>query len=148
MRYLSVTIDEGIYYWREKPVMELPDIPLPETHKDNHDIVTQPGGSGNLEGLTDSDWAGDTAKRKSISGIIIMYAGGVIAYKSKFQEVIALSTTEAEFVAACDAAKIILFFRSILDDLLCDTTLMQHGNFYFSSPPDGESLPQQKKTTV
>jgi len=46
-----------------------------------------------------------------------MLAGGVIAYKSKFQDVIALSTTEAEFVAACDAAKMILFIRSILEDL-------------------------------
>jgi hypothetical protein len=49
-----------------------------------------------------------------------MYAGGAISYKSKFQEVIALSTTEAEFVAACDAAKMLLFFRSILDDIGLD----------------------------
>ena len=46
-----------------------------------------------------------------------MLAGGCIAYKSKFQDIIALSTTEAEFVAACDAGKIILFFRSLLEDL-------------------------------
>lgn len=46
-----------------------------------------------------------------------MLVGGVIAYKSKFQEVIALSTTEAELVAACDAAKMILFIRSVLEDL-------------------------------
>ena len=46
-----------------------------------------------------------------------MFAGGAIAYKSKYQEVITLSTTEAEFVAICDAAKIILFFCSILEDL-------------------------------
>lgn len=65
----------------------------------------------------DSDWAGDTVKRKSLSRIVILFAGGAIAYKSKYQEVIALSTTEAEFVAACDAAKIILFFRSIFEDL-------------------------------
>jgi hypothetical protein len=46
-----------------------------------------------------------------------MLAGGAIAYKAKMQDVIALSSTEAEFVAACDAAKMILFFRSILEDL-------------------------------
>jgi hypothetical protein len=46
-----------------------------------------------------------------------MFAGGAIAYKSKYQDVIALSTTEAEFVAACEAAKVILFLRSILEDL-------------------------------
>ena len=62
-------------------------------------------------------WATDTKKRHSVTGIVIMLAGGAIAYKSKFQEVIALSSTEAEFVAACDAAKMILFSRSILEDL-------------------------------
>lgn len=44
-------------------------------------------------------------------------AGGAIEYKAKYQEMIAMSTTEAEFIAACDAAKMILFFRSILEDL-------------------------------
>ncbi len=52
-----------------------------------------------------------------MTGVIIMLAGGAIAYKAKYQDVIALSTTEAKFVAACDAAKMILFFRSILEDL-------------------------------
>jgi hypothetical protein len=117
MQYLSVTMDAGIYYWRETPIEDLPEGPLPTLHPDNYSMVTFGGASGELEGLVDSDWAGDTAKRKSISGILIMYAGGSIAYKSKFQDVIALSTTEAEFVAACEATKIILFFRSILEDL-------------------------------
>jgi hypothetical protein len=80
-------------------------------------MQTKSSNSNDLLGLVDSDWAADSAKRKSISGIIIMLAGGCIAYKSKFQDIIALSTTEAEFVAACDAGKIILFFRSLLEDL-------------------------------
>ncbi len=46
-----------------------------------------------------------------------MLAGGVIGYKTKFQTVIAHSTTEAEFVAACDTAKMFLFFCSLLQDL-------------------------------
>jgi hypothetical protein len=46
-----------------------------------------------------------------------MYAGGAVGYKSKFQTIIAHSSTEAEFVAACDTAKGILFFRSILQDV-------------------------------
>ena len=46
-----------------------------------------------------------------------MYAGGAIGYKTKFQTIIAHSSTEAEFVAACDTAKMILFFRSLLDQL-------------------------------
>jgi len=38
-------------------------------------------------------------------------------YKTKFQSTVALSSTEAEFIAACKAAKVILYIRSILDDV-------------------------------
>jgi hypothetical protein len=44
-------------------------------------------------------------------------AGGTIAYKTKFQPTVAGSSTEAEFMAAYDAGKMILFVRSILWDL-------------------------------
>lgn len=115
--YLAATIQHGIYYWRDQPVDSLPEGELPTLHHDNYTVSNEPTKNTELAGLVDSDWASDTAKRKSISGIIIMLAGGAIAYKAKVQDVIALSTTEAEFVAACDAAKMILFFRSILEDL-------------------------------
>ena len=46
-----------------------------------------------------------------------MLAGGLIAYKSKFQVTIALSSTEAEFTAAAEAGKTILYLRSILREL-------------------------------
>jgi hypothetical protein len=46
-----------------------------------------------------------------------MMAGGVIAYKSKFQATIALSSTKAEFTAAAEAGKITLYLRSILYEL-------------------------------
>ena len=49
--------------------------------------------------------------------IVIMFANGIVGYKTKYQDTIAHSSTEAEFVAACDTAKLVLFFRSILDDL-------------------------------
>jgi len=71
----------------------------------------------NMVAYVDADWATDTKHRKSVSGMVLMYAGGVIGYKTKYQDTIALSSTEAEFTAACDAAKMILFFRSLLDDL-------------------------------
>jgi hypothetical protein len=38
-------------------------------------------------------------------------------YKSKFQPAIAHSSTEAEFVAACDTVKMILFYRSLLQQV-------------------------------
>ena len=44
-------------------------------------------------------------------------AGGTILYKTSFQSTIALSSTEAEFIAACDAAKNVLYVRSILHNV-------------------------------
>ena len=65
----------------------------------------------------DADWAGDTSHRKSVTGITLRLAGGTILYKSKYQQTIATSSTEAEFTAACDAGKAILYVRSILEEI-------------------------------
>lgn len=46
-----------------------------------------------------------------------MFAGGAVRYQYRYQDVIAHSSTEAEFIAACDAGKMILIFRSVLQDL-------------------------------
>ena len=99
--------------------MLLPDIPLPTVHSDNYDTTPRDEHDDNqkMHALVDSDWAGDSKHRKSITGIILRLAGGTILYKTKFQDTIALSTTEAEFTAACDAGKSILYVRSILDEI-------------------------------
>jgi hypothetical protein len=44
-----------------------------------------------------------------MTGMILMLSGGAIGYKTKFQTVITHSSTEAELIAACDTAKMILF---------------------------------------
>jgi len=46
-----------------------------------------------------------------MTGMTLMYSGGTIGYKSKFQTIIAHSSTEAELIAACDTATMILFVR-------------------------------------
>jgi hypothetical protein len=65
----------------------------------------------------DSDWATCVKTRRSFSGICIQLAGGTIAYKTKFQPTVALFSTKAEFMAACDVGHMSLFVRSILWDL-------------------------------
>lgn len=65
----------------------------------------------------DSDYANDTTYRRSVTGITIKIASGTIFYKTSFQATVALSSTEAESIAACKAAKIILYIRSKLDDV-------------------------------
>ena len=103
--YLAHTITDGIYYWRQKPRTDLPSHPYPTIHHNNYTMTTNPTDHSNLVGYVDADWATDTKHRRSVTGIVLLYAGGSIGYKTKYQETIALSTTKAEFTAACDAAK-------------------------------------------
>ncbi|KAC9170974.1 hypothetical protein E3N88_46268 [Mikania micrantha] len=49
---------------------------------------------------TDSDFAGDIEDRKSTLGYVVLWKGGAVAWLSKKQNVVALSTTEAEYMAA------------------------------------------------
>jgi hypothetical protein len=67
--------------------------------------------------VSDAAYAIDLKTRKSASGLSVNYAGGSVAYKSKLQATVATSSTEAEFITAISAAKIIKYLRSILQDL-------------------------------
>jgi hypothetical protein len=50
----------------------------------------------------------------STGGYVTLMAGGAIGWSSKLQGIIALSTTEAEFIAAVEAGKEIAWMRNIL----------------------------------
>ena len=52
-----------------------------------------------LTGFSDADWAGDKIIRKSMSGYIFRLGESTISWGSKKQSVVALSTTEAEYIA-------------------------------------------------
>src|SRR5882672_9670863 len=52
-----------------------------------------------LQGYCDANWASQE-HRNSMSGYVLMIDGGAISWSSKKQPVIALSTTEAEYIAA------------------------------------------------
>ena len=70
-----------------------------------------------LEGYGDSDWAGDVKDAKSQTGFIHRLGASPISWGSRKQSVVALSTAEAELVAAVDAAKEILWLRSVLGEI-------------------------------
>ncbi|KAF4622418.1 hypothetical protein D9613_009127 [Agrocybe pediades] len=72
--------------------------------------------SNDLNIYCDADWASG-ADRKSISGYAIIIAGGAVAWSSKKQNTVALSTGEAEYVAATHVAKQVLWHRSLLREL-------------------------------
>lgn len=70
-----------------------------------------------VEGYSDSDWAGDKDSRKSTSGFIFMLNGGPVSWCSKKQPTVALSATEAEYIALTLAAKEATWLRLLLTEL-------------------------------
>ena len=64
-----------------------------------------------LEGFTDSDMSGDVDSSQSTSGYVMTYAGGAMSWQSRPQKSVALSTTEAEYMAAVEADKELIWMR-------------------------------------
>jgi hypothetical protein len=64
-----------------------------------------------LKGFVDADWASDVNDRKSTSGFVFVLAGGAISWGLKKQSAVALSSTEAEYIAATHAAKEVVWLR-------------------------------------
>ena len=69
-----------------------------------------------LKGYSDSDWAGDKDDSKSTSGYLFSLSGASICWKSRKQQLIALSSTEAEYIALTEAAVTILERRGSIGD--------------------------------
>ncbi|XP_028186556.1 uncharacterized protein LOC114373244 [Glycine soja] len=57
-----------------------------------------------LEAYSDSDWCRDLVDRKSTMGQVFLLSGSPMSWSSKKQTVVALSTCEAEYIAACSTA--------------------------------------------
>lgn len=92
LRYLRGTLSLGIFY--SKGSME-----------------------GELLAYTDSDYAGDVEDRRSTSGYACLLNTGAVAWCSKKQPIVTLSTTEAEFVAAKLCTCQVIWMRRILKAL-------------------------------
>ena len=90
LRYLHGTVDMKLCFGGDKPT---------------------------LMGYSDSDMAGDIDSRKSTSGYLIKFAGGAVAWQSRLQRCVALSTTEAEFIAITEACKEVLWLKKFLQEL-------------------------------
>jgi hypothetical protein len=71
-----------------------------------------------LQGYSDSDWAGSVTDRKSTSGCCFSLGSGMISWFSRKQTSVALSTTEAEYMAACLACTEAVWLRKLLSDYL------------------------------
>jgi hypothetical protein len=67
--------------------------------------------------LSEANSAGDVRTRKSMSGVVTVYAGSAVAWSSQLQQLVALCTTEAEFIAASEGAKEPLWLKHLLGEL-------------------------------
>ncbi|KAI3458810.1 hypothetical protein Pfo_015473, partial [Paulownia fortunei] len=65
----------------------------------------------------DSDYAGDLDKRRSTTGYLFTFVKAPISWKSTLQSTVALSTTEAEYMAVTEAVKEVIWLQSLLEDL-------------------------------
>ena len=70
-----------------------------------------------LVGYADADWASDMDTRRSTTGYVFMLGGCTVSWRSRRQPSVALSTTEAEYMAACEATTEAMWLRGFLSDL-------------------------------
>ena len=64
-----------------------------------------------IRGYSDSDYAGDSDDRRSISGHIIYLNGCPVSWRSKGQKSVSLSSTEAEYKAISDLTTEVMFVK-------------------------------------
>lgn len=91
LRYLKGTLHRGIKY--------------------DHDT------DATLRGYADADYANDKDTRCSITGYLFTFGPSVFSWRSRRQRTVALSTTEAEYMAISDCSRHALWIKAIFLDL-------------------------------
>jgi hypothetical protein len=79
-------------------------------------------GASHLVGYCDSDLAGDIDMSKSTSGVMFFLGNCLVSWQSLKQRVVALSSCEAEYIAATSAATQALWLACLLGELLGQKT--------------------------
>jgi hypothetical protein len=84
--------------------------------KDYH-LVYKGNSDQGLCAFTDSDWASNPINRKSITGYFMKLADCPIIWRSRAQTTIALSSTEAEYMAMSDCSRQVSWIISMFNEL-------------------------------
>ena len=85
----------------------------------HHGLVFRFSASGFLfSASSDATWGSvDVDRFRSTTGYVISCNGTPVSWRSSFQRCTALSSTEAEYIAASDACREVVWFRSLLFEL-------------------------------
>jgi Reverse transcriptase (RNA-dependent DNA polymerase) len=105
LRYLKNCPDECLIFPTGKHITEF-DANLLNQHD-----VTQP------QAATDADFGGDPMERRSVGGMIVTMFGTAVSWRSKLQRLVATSTCHAEYMAAFEGAREIVWLRMFLAEL-------------------------------
>ncbi|CAL8998294.1 unnamed protein product [Prunus brigantina] len=70
-----------------------------------------------LEGYADADFAGCLDTQKCTSGVVFLFAGGPVAWKSVKQQYVSTSTMQAEFLAVYEATSIAIWLKNFMSVL-------------------------------
>jgi hypothetical protein len=84
----------------------------------NYGLIYDSSVTPKLRGYSDADYAGDTITRRSTSGFIFMMGDGIVAWCSQRQKSVALSTTEAEYIALSQSIQELIWLTLLISDLL------------------------------
>ncbi|KAJ0847396.1 putative RNA-directed DNA polymerase [Helianthus annuus] len=83
----------------------------------DYGLVYERNATGKLEIYTDSDYARDRKDRRCTSGYVCLLSNAAICWSSKKQEVVTLSSTEAEYVAAKNCACHGMWLKGLMGEL-------------------------------
>lgn len=83
----------------------------------DYSLVYSKGQSDDLHGYSDSDWASEESERKSCTGYLFKVGTGAITWSSGRQKTIALSSTEAEYMALAAAAQEVIWIQQLCQEI-------------------------------
>ena len=67
-----------------------------------------------VEGFVESDYVGSLDTRKSLTRYVFTIYGGAVSWKANLQPVVALSTTETEYIAVTEEIKDAIWLKRII----------------------------------
>ncbi|KAL5838301.1 hypothetical protein ACOSQ3_015470 [Xanthoceras sorbifolium] len=70
-----------------------------------------------VQGYVDADFAGEVDHRRSTTGYVFTIGTTAVSWMSQIQKIVALSTTEAEYVAVTEASKEMIWLQGLLIEL-------------------------------